>query len=712
MLEQQYLRLHHGQATLKHCNRQLLIGACATLVFQTAYSQTTLPDAPVTKLDEVVVTGVVDEADLSLTVPSLETARERIDTTPGGVDIVDAEEYKTGRASTLQDALKYSPGVYVQPRFGSEESRLSIRGSGVQRTFHLRGIKLLQDGVPLNQADGGGDFQAVEPLSTHYIEVYRGANALEYGATTLGGAINFVSPSGFDAPAWQARAEAGSFDYLRGQVSFSGLTEHTDYYTSLSHISQEGFREHAEQSNQRLFSNFGYRLNDSTETRFYLTALTSDSELPGTLTKAQLRSDPEQANPGNVSGDQKRDFDLYRIANKTTYQSGNQRLEASAFYAYKDLFHPIFQVLDIDYEDYGLDFRYTSDTLLQGRRNILTLGFSPTRGTADDDRFVNVGGARGARTAESRQTAFNLDFYAENQHYIKPDVALVAGLQLSRASRELDDKFLDEDEDGVDNSLDEIYTGFSPKLGMRYEINESAQIFANVSRSFEPPSFAELAGGPDVTPVDEQTATTLEIGTRGTLSGNGSLDAVRWDAAYYYAKVDDELLSLTDASGDPLGTVNADQTIHQGIEFGMDISFLRDLNWRQSYLFNDFQFDEDDVFNDNELAGIPRHLYITELVYHHPGGFYAGPNLEWSPQRYAVDHANTLFNNSYKVWGFKFGYRPGKSSLSWFVDARNIFDENYAASTGVTANALGLDSAQFLPGDGRSIFAGIEWKLR
>ncbi|MND74016.1 hypothetical protein D3C80_656020 [compost metagenome] len=49
---------------------------------------------------------------------------------PGGASVVDAETYKSGRSSTLQDALGLTPGVFVQPRFGAEEARLSIRGSG------------------------------------------------------------------------------------------------------------------------------------------------------------------------------------------------------------------------------------------------------------------------------------------------------------------------------------------------------------------------------------------------------------------------------------------------------------------------------------------------------------------------------------------------------------------------------------------------------
>src|SRR5687768_9560533 len=163
-------------------------------------------------------------------VDSPEAARARLDQRAGATALVDGESYRDGRVSTLTDALGYAPGVFVQPRFGAEEARLSIRGSGLQRTFHGRGLELLQDGSPLNLADGGFDFQAVEPLSARYIEVYRGANALEYGAATLGGAINFVSPTGYDAAPVTARIEAGSFGYLRGQLTAAGHGDRADGY--------------------------------------------------------------------------------------------------------------------------------------------------------------------------------------------------------------------------------------------------------------------------------------------------------------------------------------------------------------------------------------------------------------------------------------------------------------------------------------------------
>ena len=633
------------------------------------------------------------------TAPGIEAARERLDTVPGGASIVDADAYKTGRASTVQDTLGLAPGVFIQSRIpGGAEARLSIRGSGIQRTFHLRGIKLLQDGVPLNQADGAGDFQALEPLAARYVEVFRGANALAYGSTTLGGAVNYVSYSGHDAAPLQARMEAGSFGYLRGQVSGGVAGEKLDGYASLSHFSLDGYQEHSRQQDERLFANLGIRIQPQLETRFYMLDANSNSELPGALTREMLDENPRAANPANVAGNQKRDFDLTRVSNRTVLGFDESRIEAGAWAAHKKLFHPIFQVLDIASDDYGLDLRYVSEASLFGRRNILTVGFSPALTEQTDVRHTNVGGNRGALTAQSDQTATNLDLYAEIQHYVGPRDALVLGAQASRASRKYEDQFLA----NGDNSFDADYQGFSPKLGWRHEFSTAVQAFANISRSFEPPSFGELAGGPGITQVREQEADTFEIGSRGTLA------ALEWDAAFYHARVRDELLSQNDASGNPLGTVNASRTVHRGIEATIGKS-LGPVGLRVAYLWNDFRFDGDPVYGDNRLPGVPEHFLRAEVVYR-AGRFYAGPTFEWSPRRYAVDMANTLYTDDYAIVGFRIGMQSAKS-FSWFLEGRNLTDETYAATTGVLADANGADAAAFYPGEGRGIYAGVEWKL-
>src|SRR5690606_34992554 len=174
----------------------------------------------------------------SLTVPSLTTARIQLSLTPGGVETVDSVRYLRGRTSTVADTFALSPGVIAQSRFGSDEARLSIRGSGLQRTFHGRGLRILQDGVPLNLADGSFDMQAFEPLSAAYINVWRGGNALAYGASTLGGAIDYVSRTGRDGPAFLSRLEAGSDHYRRASLSAGGARGDLDAYGSFTHQSQ------------------------------------------------------------------------------------------------------------------------------------------------------------------------------------------------------------------------------------------------------------------------------------------------------------------------------------------------------------------------------------------------------------------------------------------------------------------------------------------
>ena len=681
---------------INQTRRAAVLSACLMPVICSLHASSAF--AQETALPEVTVTTTPYA---SPTLESINAAQRRIATTPGGANIVDAEQYKEGRVSTLPDALQFSPGVFAASRFGSEEARLSIRGSGLQRTFHGRGIQLLQDGVPLNLADGSFDFQAVEPLSARYVEVYRGANALQFGSTTLGGAVNFVSPSGLAAPPAAARLELGSFGYRRAQVAASGHGESVDWHLSGSGYLQDGFRDHSRQDTQRMSGNLGWKISDALETRFFLNAVRSESELPGALTKAGMAASPGKADPATVTGDQHRDFDLIRLANRTTYRFGpEQRVEVGGFYSYKSLFHPIFQVLEQDSDDYGLSARYISDRRLLGNRNQFVVGAILLKGGLDDDRFRNVGGQAGARTGQSRQRSANYSLFAEDQYYVLPSTVLVAGAQAVVAKRSLEDRFL---ADG-DNSVDKRYRRVSPKIGLRQELSPDMQVYGNVSGSYEPPTFGELAGGRSVTPVSAQRATTAEIGTRGSV--RRAWGSMRWDVSLYRAQLRDELLALNDANGNPLGTTNAGRTIHQGIEAGLETSIGRQWTARAAYQLNDFRFEDDPVFGNKRLAGVPRHFATGELLYRIDNGFYFGPNIRVASSA-NVDHANTLKAAGYAVYGFKVGQRMSKG-VSWFIDARNLGDKVYAATTGVIADARGADSRQFYPGDGRALYAGIE----
>ena len=105
---------------------------------------------------------------------------------------------------------------------------------------------------------------------------------------------------------------------------------------------------------------------------------------------------------------------------------------------------------------------------------------------------------------------------------------------------------------------------------------------------------------------------------------------------------------------------------------------------------------------------MPKHLVIAEALYHHPNGFFAGPNLEWSPEAYFADNANSLAVDSYAVVGLRVGYES-KDGWTAYLEGRNLTDERYI-STAAVAGTASPTSQLFNPGNGRSVYVGLRRK--
>jgi iron complex outermembrane receptor protein len=661
------------------------------------------PQGGAEPIEEITVWGRKD----SLIVPSLEDARAGLERIPGGVDLVEAEEFRGGRAVTLKDVLDYVPGVFVQPKWG-EDARLSIRGSGLSRNFHLRGVRLLVDGVPINTSDGSGDFQEIDPLWARYVEVYKGANALQHGASYLGGAVNLVMPSGRDADRFLGRFEGGSFDYARGQVASGAARGRWDYFATGTLVQQDGFRDHSAGDAARLAANLGYRFSETAETRFYLHYNHVEQQIPGAVRRDQALDDPERAALGNLAGDYHRDMESVRLSNQTTLAlDPDTRLKFGAYGFSKHLYHPIFQVIDYRYDDLGAFARLEHATELAGRGTELVAGLNLGGGNTDARRFVNARGGKGRPTADAEERALTAESYGEARVRLIPELSAIAGLHLTHAARSIHDRFR---ADGNDSDR-RTYTELGPRVGLLWEPVSSWQVFANLSRSAEVPTFSELnpTAAPGFARLDAQRAITAELGTRGRR------EAIAWDVALYHARLRDEL-QLFDAGGGATFARNADRTVHQGAEVGLQLRLLQglvargagaDALWlRQAYTYSDFHFDGDPVFGDNDLPGAPRHYYRAELSYEHPLGIELGVNVEWVPQSYPVDNANTLDTDDHALLGARLR-APLPGGVALFVDARNLTDRRYIASASVATRATPA-SALFEPGSGRAVYVGVE----
>ncbi|PJO20942.1 TonB-dependent receptor family protein [Burkholderia glumae] len=639
--------------------------------------------------------------------------KRRLDQTAGSVGFVDASSYLNTYAFTLRDVLQNAPGVFVENRYG-QELRLSIRGSGIARGYHARGLDILQDGIPTNLADGSGDYYQIDPLALQATEIYKGGNGLQYGASTLGGAINFVTPTAHTAEAPNlVRVEGGSDGTLRTGAQLSRVIGPLDFLATFSVNHAHGWRDHERGRYQQFNANLGYRFSPSVETRFYVGAYLVDQQLPGSLSLFDALHRPAAASPGALSGDQARNSRTERIANRTTLELSGGELQFDTWAIHKSLYHPIFQVIDQDGWTYGFAPRFTAHPVAAGMRDDLMVGARFFGGRTGASQFVNVHGERGAQTLDARQSAFNYEAYLENRLFFLPTVALMTGVKVLHSVREYID-YGGLPGDAAYRSTRASYSGLNPKLGLLWRPAREIQAFADITRSQDVPDFTDLsqtfAATTRFTPLAAQHAWTLELGTRGTR------DRLSWDLTAYRSLVRDQLLQYTTDPAIPAATFNANKTVLQGIEAGASIELWRDLTRRGagdritlSGLWNvsDFRFQDDPQYGSKRIAGVPLHVLRGVLGYARPNGFHVSASLDWVPSGAWADDANTLRVPGYTVFGMQAGM-DFRNGLSIYIDLRNLANKRYVSDISTVANARTASStAIFYPGAGRSLFAGM-----
>ena len=648
----------------------------------------------------------------SLTAPSVAAQKAELAKIPGAVSLIDAASLQDRYTNNLPDILKETPGIFAQTRYG-QEIRLSVRGSGLGRTFHLRGIELMQDGIPLNFADGSGDFYGIDPLSLRSLELYRGGNALAFGTTTLGGALNAVTPTARTALSPTiVRIEGGSFGAFRTNLQASRVEGPADALISATYSHQNGARQHQAQDYLQLNGNVGYQIAPGVETRFYFGYAHTDQKLPGTLDLFQALTFPRQASATALTGNQKRDVERTRIANRTSVELGLGRIDLDTWLTHTRLFHPIFQVIDQTGTSYGIAPRWTGSFDLGGFKHDLVVGARAVGGENTARQYVNVQGQPRALTAYGRQEARNLEAFVDNRFWLTGDLALVAGAKWFRHERDFTNLFVVPNRQGS-----RTYEGVNPKVGLLWRATPDVQVFANLTRSRDVPDFSDLAqsnlSGLTFVPLEAQKAWTAEVGTRG------SWDRFRWEATFYRSWIRDELLAFSPnaALGIPSATFNAPRTSRQGIELAASVDLMRDisgdgagdtLSISQIWTMTDARFVNDPVYGRNRIAALPPHVLRTVLAYRRPNGFFIAPSLDWVPVGAYADHANTLKVPAYALLGLTAGMDLGRG-VSVYLDARNLANKRYVSDIGAVTDARRVSTAVFYPGEGRSVFAGVRW---
>ncbi|WP_244631302.1 TonB-dependent siderophore receptor [Aureimonas sp. ME7] len=181
---------------MRHRSSLMLSTAIGVLIVSAAQAQTT----PAVELDTVVVegdgasgisaseaagTGAVDGYVARATTTGSKTATP-IAELPQSVSVIGREEFEDRGAQKVDEALRYTAGVFTQPfGYDSDTDWFYIRGFDATQT----GVYL--DGLNLYQYAFAG--YSIDPFLLERVEVLRGPASVLYGGSNPGGIINEVS---------------------------------------------------------------------------------------------------------------------------------------------------------------------------------------------------------------------------------------------------------------------------------------------------------------------------------------------------------------------------------------------------------------------------------------------------------------------------------------------------------------------------------------
>ena len=740
-LKHSFFLFRSGFGTDTHCNHEsakvrssrqttrvlsLFAWVASMGLIGTTSLQAQAAEEPILELEPIVVRPGVDEKRFKV------FFHLSVDTS--GADLtITGDNLRDHELLTIEDAFRNVPGVYVRSQFtGTSQARIIIRGFGLSGTPPTRGVRLIQDGMPMTLPDGHFLPQNIDYRIIESIDVYRGSTSLYQSAGTLGGALNFETYTPNNSPVLRIRGEAGSYGNFRAHASYATKFKTGDALIAATHANQEGYRLQNHEDAQFFNANTGWQLSDTSDLRLYLTYTDVEGELSGPLSINQFKEDPRSVSlsqPFMLRDLPFRDIKVSRAGLRYKNATRDSELELAAWVLYSDyrVFRPrATEGLDFLSTAPGIRGQYTVSSEWGKTIHVISIGgelFVESRPTKRAE--LNAGEA-GNIIADHDMKSGMAILTISDKIYLSKQWAIEMSLQPQRHWRKVEENLNGAGLNEVDfsNTADVL----SSRVEVSWSLDKRLNLWGAISSQEEIPILDDLVGassrpvagqkrlyGVQYNNLDSQEAWTIEVGARGDWQG------LLWDITYYRSSLSNEIIRTRPPEG-PDVTRNADgDTIHQGVEFLGEISIIKGaavgdpakLSWVTTVNFSDFHFDGDPDFGDSNLPAVPLFMIQSELLGHVTKEWYIGLSMESVPDGMYVDYANTMETDGYTLFGLRAGRKVSRG-WSGFVSVENLFDESFvnsvAPQSGLNSSLTNMTAALF-SGQGRRWQLGLEYKF-
>lgn len=680
--------------------KKILLVIVMILSFRYAISQDTA-DSTQYEIDEVVISAT-------------RTEQKLIDI-PFSVQRVDQSQWKASRKMGMNDVLNNIPGLWLQPRYGNHDVRVSIRGFGTRSNTGIRGVRILLDGLPESEPDGQTRLEALDFTAISKIEVVKG-NMTSLYTNAPGGVINFFTDKYFPRPFVLSDNEFGSYDLRKNGLKF-GLTSNDErFMATYSYENYGGYRYHSQEYQSRFNSIYEADLNPVSTISLYGYYVNGLIKLPESLTLKQYNENYLQANPRDVSRDSKRISNKGRLGITYNTKFGNNYnnfIEVTGYGTIKDLSRTAATYRVFTRYGVGSNFRFINQSKIANRSNEFSIGGDFYYQTGPINEFNNIGGIRGDELqALTDETISNIGFYFTEQFYLYKDYLslLITGRydRVNVAASNLLAGFQD---------TSRLFDEFTPKFAVNYKFNPGMSVFGSFGWGFDTPANNELDnfpfssdGGlklinPDLQP---QNTVSYELGYKGEIINKRSrlFPTTFIELSVFDTKIDNAIVPFT-VDGNVFFR-NAAEVKRTGVEFGVNSQIVTGLNLKASYTYSNFRYGNyisrsidatgnivDEEYSGNKEPSNPDNNFSAELAYQYVYKknytFFAKATVQSIGSMFVDDkNLEEYKTQSYTLLGSQLGTNItfNNFSLMAYAGLGNITNEKYVAFVQVNSDRL------------------------
>ncbi|PCC99651.1 TonB-dependent receptor family protein [Halopseudomonas pelagia] len=638
-----------------------------------------------------------------------------------------ADELETSNlGANLSESLQRVPGlVAVNRQNYAQDLQISSRGFGARAAFGVRGVRLVQDGIPLTMPDGQGQPALFDLDSMQRIEVLRGPLTTLYGNAS-GGIIQGFTGEGSFYPTLENRTAFGPDGLRRSRLRYGGQHGDLNINANVARLDTDGYRDHSKTQRDTANLRLGWDIDDASSLTLLINSLDQpETQDPLGLTAQQVREDRRQSVAGSQTFNTRKTVRHNQAGlNYTRRLSNDDQLTAMIYggerYVQQYLAFPgggQFSgggVIELDRNFGGGELGWQRNTEAFGLPVELAAGVTYDYQGEQREGFVNETGRKGAQQRDEFNAVDSQDAYLISTWQLDPRWTLTAGVRHSRVEFDSEDDYLI---DGQDDSGSVRYSQTNPALGLSYQWTPAMSFYAALGQGFETPTFQELAYQPqgsglnfDLTPSKSRNA---EIGMKYRQ------DQTRIDLALFESRVKDEIVAGEEQQLTGRGTfANAGRSTRRGIELAVEQGFDHGISAYLAYTLLDARFDEYQRADGSDLSGrtlpgVPRHSLFAELSWQPPGtGFITALEAQSLSQRYATDDNTAEAASGYAVFNWRAAYTHavGNWEVEPFARIDNLGDREYIGS--LIVNGAGARYYEPAPDRQWLVGVGLQYQWR